>query len=227
MPENDTAESAGQCSTRPAGAGLSRCYDCGVIEGTVGAVLAGGQSSRLGRDKALISSRGRTLVGRAVDLLAGLFARVVLVAPARPGYEGLEVERVADRWPDAGPLAGIEAALFAAGGEPVFVLACDLPLVDAELVASLAAVRPDFGAGGPAARLAQAGGVLQPLCGLYAAACGPLFTRALERGVRPMHEALLEIRFLEWVEVAPERLLNVNLEADVTCLRELEAAWAR
>jgi molybdopterin-guanine dinucleotide biosynthesis protein B/molybdopterin-guanine dinucleotide biosynthesis protein len=197
-----------------------------VIEGTLGAVLAGGRSRRLGRDKALISSRGRTLVGRAVDLLEGLFARVVLVAPGRPEYAALEVERLADRWPDAGPLAGIEAALFSAAGSPVFVLACDLPMVDAELVTSLAAVRPDFGADGPAARLAQADGVLQPLCGLYGAACGPVFTRALERGVRPMHEALLEIFFLERVEVAAERLLNVNVEADVTRLRELEAAWA-
>jgi hypothetical protein len=41
-----------------------------------------------------------------------------------------------------------------------------------------------------------------------------------------MHEALLEIFFLERVEVAAERLLNVNVEADVTRLRELEAAWA-
>ncbi len=197
-----------------------------VIEGTLGAVLAGGRSRRLGQDKALISSRGTTLVERAVSLLGVLFSRVVLVAPRRPDYEALGVERIADRFPDAGPLAGIEAALAAAGGQPVFVLACDLPLVDLDLVTALATTAVDFGAAGPAARLAAARGVVQPLCGLYAAACGPVFTRALEQGVRAMHQALREISCQRF-EVAPELLLNVNVEADVARLRELEAAWAR
>ncbi|MGH9465679.1 MAG: molybdenum cofactor guanylyltransferase [Thermoanaerobaculia bacterium] len=196
-----------------------------MIKGTVGAVLAGGRSRRLGRDKALISSKGTTLVGRAVAVLAALFPRVVLVAPDRPEYEALGVERIADRWPDAGPLAGIEAALAAAAGAPVFVLACDLPLVEVELVKELATVPPDFGVAGPAARLAAADGVLQPLCGLYGAACGPVLARSLERGTRALHEALLEVR-CERVEVAPDSLLNINVEDDVTRLRELEAAPA-
>ncbi len=189
-------------------------------------MLAGGCSRRLGRDKGLISSRGTTLVARAVDLLAGLFTRVVLVAPERPEYAALRAERVTDRWPDAGPLAGIEAALFAAAGSPVLVLACDLPLVDAELVTSLASVGPGFGGDGPAARLVAANGTLQPLCGLYSAACGPVFNRALGRGVRSMHEALREIS-CQTFEVTSELLLNVNVEADVARLRELEAVWAR
>jgi molybdopterin-guanine dinucleotide biosynthesis protein A len=199
-----------------------------VIPETLGAVLAGGHSRRLGRDKALvelISGRETTLAGRAVTLLAALFERVVLAAPDRPGYAALGVERIADRWPDAGPLAGVEAALAAAEGRSVFALACDLPLVDAELVGVLASRPAEFGALGPAARLAEARGVLQPLCGLYSASCGPVIRRALERGVRSMHEALREIRCQRF-PVAPELLLNVNTPADLTRLRELEATRA-
>ncbi len=159
-------------------------------------------------------------------MLTEVFPRVVLVAPARPGYQAPGVELIADRWPGAGPLAGIEAALAAADGASVFVLACDLPLVDVDLVTALSTVPAEFGVAAAAARLAEADGTLQPLCGLYSAACGPVFAGALGQGVRSMHDALREIRCQRF-EVPAELLLNVNVEADVARLREVEAAWAR
>ncbi len=211
----------------------ARCYHPGVRESTLGAVLAGGSSLRFGRDKALASWNGRTLAARAVAVLSRVLPEVVLVAPQRSGYAELGVSLLADRFPGSGPLAGVEAALAAADGGPVFVLACDLPLVDVDLVRMLAETPAGFGVAVPAARLAAAGATRQPLCGLYAGSCRPWFERCLRNGTRAVVEAIEGVE-VEWVEVPPakgltgeERLLNVNRPADLERLEALEAAWAR
>jgi molybdopterin-guanine dinucleotide biosynthesis protein A len=87
----------------------------------LGAVLAGGGSTRFGSDKALAELGGRTLLARAVDALAGICEHVVVVgretapAPTLPDWPG----------PGMGPLAGIAAALHLARDEDyAAVLTC-------------------------------------------------------------------------------------------------------
>lgn len=79
----------------------------------LGAVLAGGQSSRFGSDKALAELGGHTLLALAVDALSGMCEKVIVV-----GRETAPAPTVPD-WPRAGmgPLAGIAAALHAAADE--------------------------------------------------------------------------------------------------------------
>lgn len=100
-----------------------------------GAVLAGGKSSRMGRDKAALVVGGETLLARQLRLLAeiGVAGRLVVTAPwpspTEPPYRDLPagVRQIQDRIRDAGPLAGLEAALSAASADLVLVLAVDLP----------------------------------------------------------------------------------------------------
>jgi len=102
----------------------------------VGAVLAGGSSSRMGRDKAVLVLEGRTLARRAADRLAGVCARVLVADRGRGVVPGLP--SVADG-PGRGPAAGILGAAGAAPACALLVLACDLPAVPAELLAALVA----------------------------------------------------------------------------------------
>lgn len=98
-----------------------------------GLILAGGRSSRMGRDKAgLILPDGRTLLQRQAEVLREAGATTVLVS-IRAGREtGLAgVQLVPDLMADAGPLAGIAAGLRAAPAGLVLVLAVDMPLVQA------------------------------------------------------------------------------------------------
>lgn len=101
----------------------------------VGVVLAGGGSSRMGRDKALLVVDGRTLARRAADRLAAVCGRVLVADRGRGVVPG--VPSVADG-SGRGPAAGILGAARAAPGRPLLVLACDLPAVPAELLAALA-----------------------------------------------------------------------------------------
>jgi molybdopterin-guanine dinucleotide biosynthesis protein A len=98
----------------------------------VGVVLAGGRSTRMGRDKAGLMVDGERLLDRQVRLLREAGAGRVLLSlagssagetPSLPA--GTEI--VVDRRPSSGPLAGIEAALRSAQGHAVMVLAVDLP----------------------------------------------------------------------------------------------------
>jgi molybdopterin-guanine dinucleotide biosynthesis protein A len=190
----------------------------GVSSSTIiGAVLAGGQSSRMGRDKSAAVLSGSTLRDRALAVLDRFFSRVVLsVASTDAEAPGRTV--VVDRYQGLGPLAAVEAVLTAARGRAVFVLACDLPRVDDEVVQrilSVAAAKAEDD--GARAWVGAASGRLQPLCGVYAAACLPLVRRHLERGCLAMRQLLsaLDVVEVRLDDLGSDKLLNLNYPADL------------
>ncbi|HMJ77824.1 MAG TPA: molybdenum cofactor guanylyltransferase [Iamia sp.] len=115
----------------------------------VGAVLCGGASRRMGRDKALVPIEGVALARRVADaLVAGGCARVLAVGGDATRLAALGLEPVPDRWPGEGPLGGLATALGAADEGDVLVLApCDLlhpsPAAVATLLGALAAPEVD------------------------------------------------------------------------------------
>jgi molybdopterin-guanine dinucleotide biosynthesis protein A len=115
-----------------------------------GAVLAGGSSRRMGRDKALIEAPdGRPLALVGVEALRTAGAtEVIVVGGDERGLRALGVSWVADLHPGEGPLGGVLTAFANTTAELVVVMACDMPGVDSEvpaaLVAALAAA-PDSG----------------------------------------------------------------------------------
>lgn len=98
-------------------------------------VLAGGASSRMGTDKAVLQVEGRRLVDRMVEAMATVADRVVVSVGSRS--LGLEDE-VVDAEGLTGPLAGIVAALRVTGGDLLGVVPVDAPATDARLLRRLA-----------------------------------------------------------------------------------------
>lgn len=101
-----------------------------------GVVLAGGMSSRMGRQKAFLEIEGRTLVERALDALSQVCPRLLVVAARAGEFAGYGVEVAVDEYPGSGPLAGIHAAL-AASGDDCLVAACDQPFLEPALLRAL------------------------------------------------------------------------------------------
>lgn len=103
-------------------------------------ILAGGKSSRMGRDKAFLELDGQPLLARQIALARQAGAQEVLIA-GRPDvdYAMFACPVVRDRLPSAGPLAGIESALNATRMPLLLVLAVDLPHMTASLLRELAA----------------------------------------------------------------------------------------
>jgi molybdenum cofactor guanylyltransferase len=105
-------------------------------EDAVGFVLAGGQSSRMGRDKALLEFAGRPLIAHALSILqeAGLPAMIAgATAPARASLEAF-APVIEDAAPGLGPLSGICAALAATSARHAVFLPVDLPLLPPSLL---------------------------------------------------------------------------------------------
>ncbi len=128
----------------------------------IGAVLCGGNSSRMGEPKALLEVEGRSMAGRVAAALAAAGATGVVLVGGDPAWaDALGLAHLADRWPGEGPLGGLATAVLDAppddpdGSEvdPVVVVAaCDQPWLDPVPVAALVAAldaRPQAGAAAP------------------------------------------------------------------------------
>ena len=188
----------------------------------VGAVLAGGQSRRFGRDKTAVEVDGVPMALRAVRALESLCDDVVLVSSRDvPDSWGTVIP---DRHPGLGPLAGIEAAL-RYGAEKnaaaVFILAAGLPHGGPEIVAAVAAgLIPESASAPSLAAAASRRGEpdFEPLCAAYDIQCAEMVTQLLDGG-EPAARALVEA--VDGRKVAPTldeaRTVsgNVNVPADL------------
>ena len=180
-------------------------------------ILAGGESTRMGRDKALLELDGAPLilrVARLVESVAG--TPVVVGAPER--FTALSLRVVADDWPVAGPLGGIATALRVSSARWNLIVACDLPYLTKAWLESLVG----------RALLSDADAVLpmnergaEPLCAMYQSRGGPAIRAALERGTRKVTDGLAGLRVeniepAEWKAFDSEGLLfkNMNSPAD-------------
>jgi molybdopterin-guanine dinucleotide biosynthesis protein A len=141
----------------------------------IGVILAGGKSSRMGKDKALLKLDGRPFVWHVAGTLQEVFDRVILVANDSSAYGFLGLETIGDIYQDCGPLGGIHSALVHAGHADVFVSASDTPFVTRELVRHLVG----FELNAPA-RIPSFKQQLHPLCGLYTQNCLPAIVERLE-----------------------------------------------
>lgn len=161
----------------------------------LGAVLTGGESRRMGVDKASLELDGERLGARAVRILRAELSDVVVVSRQIGEHSDLGAEEIADRRPGNGPLAGLDTALAHAGGRAVFVLACDLPKVSRELVSHLLEAATSHAASGDAAWavVPSHAGRLQPLCGVYSPRCLPETENRLDRGELRMLDLLSAI----------------------------------
>jgi len=189
-------------------------------------VLAGGESSRMGRDKALLELGGVTLIMRTVDLVLSVARQCTIVGEAKrfdsgsaDGTAKMSGMRVtADDFPGAGPLGGIATALRASRSEWNLIVACDLPYLTREWLEFLVAggLRSDADVVLP---MNERGA--EPLCAMYRKRAGTAIREALARGTRKVTDGLAATRteFIEPAEWKPfdsDGLLfkNMNSPAD-------------
>ncbi len=140
-------------------------------------VLAGGQSSRMGADKALLEWQEGTLLDRAVSTARDVAPITRIVGPRERFAAYGEV--VEDVYRDRGPLAGIHAALAASTTELNLILAVDMPFVEPNLLRFLVTRARE---GSPVVTVPKVGGGWQPLCAVYRRSFAEVAERALREG---------------------------------------------
>ncbi|TAL39038.1 MAG: molybdenum cofactor guanylyltransferase [Spirochaetes bacterium] len=104
------------------------------IEGVTAYIVAGGKSSRFGRDKSLYPYEGKPLIEHVIGTLSLVFDRIVIVADESAKFAYLGLECIPDAVPAHGPIGGIYSALLHAAGPYSFISACDMPFLSAGLI---------------------------------------------------------------------------------------------
>lgn len=97
-------------------------------------ILAGGKSSRMGYDKAFAELGGAPLIEKQVDLLRGIFKKIIIVTNTPEKYKLSKVKTVKDIIPGFGPLSGIYSGLIASRSLHNFIVACDMPFINTGLI---------------------------------------------------------------------------------------------
>jgi len=98
------------------------------------AILAGGKSSRMGFDKQLLMEDDRRILERVIETLKQEFSDIIIVTARPELYDGMGVRLFRDEYPGKGPLAGVHAALQHAQSRYVYLLACDMPVVNLKFI---------------------------------------------------------------------------------------------
>jgi molybdopterin-guanine dinucleotide biosynthesis protein A len=167
-----------------------------LIESVTGVVLAGGKSTRMGRNKATLEWNGQTLQERSASVLRECFTQVLLVAE--------------DDVPGIGPLGGIVTALRRAPA--IFVVACDMPFLNATLIRDMAGRLPGHDA------VAIPG---EPLHAGYGQSALPAMEQAIAAGEYSVHKLLgrLRVKYLSDSELIGypdwrKSLTNINTPQD-------------
>lgn len=149
---------------------------CGAV------ILAGGQSKRMGKCKALLEVQGETMISRLARQLS-LFSELLLSANDPVLARSLPVRYIPDIYENAGPAAGLHAALSAASSDALFCVPCDMPNFDVTLIEILLS---HLTTETNAVICRDGSGRLHPLCGIYAKRALPVLQELLEQGEHRM-----------------------------------------
>jgi len=177
------------------------------------AVLVGGASSRMGRDKARVPWNGVPMVRCVADALGSCVTRVRLVI--RPGSEPpLDLPCIEDVRAERAPIVGVHAALKACESAAVLVVACDLPELDPALVLALLALVPAADGADVVAPLGAKGH--EPLFAVYRPRLLSEFERRIEAGELSLQSLLRDVETLG----VPEAVLR-ELDPELRSLRNV------
>jgi molybdopterin-guanine dinucleotide biosynthesis protein A len=146
-----------------------------IPQAITGVILAGGQSSRMGQNKALMSLGGKRLVDRVVEVMRAVFRDLLMVTNTPEVYADLGLPMVRDVWPEKGSLGGVYSAIYHVTTPYCLVVACDMPFLNAAVLRYLITQMADYDVIIP-----DVLDELQTLHAIYSKACLQPIERRLE-----------------------------------------------
>lgn len=196
----------------------------GKVKGVTGVILAGGSSSRMGSNKALLLHRSGRIIEVIYRKLAELFDEVIIVTNTPEIYQFIPCRKVPDIYPGKGVVAGIHAGLSQSSEPAIFVVACDMPNLQGDLIRHLTSL-----ADGVDAVLPASAGGREPLHAVYGKGCLPALEELIQNDDRRVLSLLplVRVRQVGADEVARfdpgfDSFVNINTPDDYYRLRNGE-----
>jgi molybdopterin-guanine dinucleotide biosynthesis protein A len=176
-----------------------------------GIILAGGESRRMGRDKAFLEVSGRPIIEHILAVFADLFDRTVIVTRWPERFGSCRADVVRDALETPGPLTGIYTGLMHSQDDLNFVAACDMPYLDRGLIRHMQRL-----ADGHDAVVPRVGSYLEPLHAIYRKRIAPVIeaqVRTQDLRIRGIFDHI-RVRYMTQDEIAihdPEQRSFRNL----------------
>ena len=182
-------------------------------------ILAGGESSRMGRDKALVNYDGVPMLQRVYQVAANCTEQVYILTPWAERYQNIlpsNYNYLIETNPGKGPVNGLSEGLEQISAEWILLLACDLPLLDVEIIQSWINILPQI----PPSTLAlvpQRSQIWEPMCAFYRQEIKAELQTFLKAGNRSFQKFLsgIEVEALAVDEKTAFMLHNCNYPKDL------------
>lgn len=184
-----------------------------------GIILAGGKSNRMGFEKGLLPWKSKPMVEWVLAALQPHCDRILISANNTAGYHFLKQEIVKDHYKNIGPMGGLHAGLSGSETEHNIVVACDMPLVDAEIIEMLIGNAASYQVVAP-----EIDENILPVCAYYHRSVLEVLNREIESGLFKTRLFLEKLR-VKTISISDEtiklKLLNVNTPYDLNRLKAL------
>lgn len=197
-------------------------------EPITGVILAGGKSRRMGRNKALLDLGGIYLIEKIYQTMSKLFPQVILITNTPDEYAFLNCRYQGDIYPGIGSIAGLHSALSTSYTDRIFVVPCDVPFLNPELITLLCQTDHTYDAAVPLSRQG-----IEPLHALYHRRCLPQLELAIEQGDKKLQNFLqdiwtyfLPVSAYHHIPDAEHSFRNVNRPEDYATLDILQKSKA-
>ncbi len=194
------------------------------VSDITGVILAGGQSRRMGFNKAEATVDGETMLARMIEKLREV-TRHIIVSSGSITYPDLSWPQVPDEFPQQGPLGGIYSALKASTTHLNLVVACDIPLISVPLLNHIVSKGKENSASITVP--VDSNGMHQMLCAVYRRDILPVLKQQVDSN-RLKLKALLDLVPVEYIHISSEHPLyqehaftNVNTANSLHEAREL------
>ncbi|MFO0793830.1 MAG: molybdenum cofactor guanylyltransferase [Candidatus Brocadiaceae bacterium] len=175
-------------------------------------ILAGGKSRRMGSPKALLRFGDKTFIEHQVSVLRKIFDEILISANDGALYKTLNLPIVPDIIPGKGPLGGISAGLIRATSSHAFVVACDMPFINEEVILYLKGLIDDYDVVVP-----QTSRGLEPMHAFYSRNCIKPMQRCIQDGrlriidfFPEVKVRIVDTREFAGLDTSAQSLLNLN-----------------
>lgn len=187
-------------------------------------VLAGGENKRIGKVKALLPWKDKeTIIEFVIQKLKKIFNEIIVVTRKRDRFLNLDAKVIEDIIPDVGPIGGIHSGLIHSGSTHSFVIACDMPFININLIKYIESLLSDNDVVVPETKEGY-----EALHSFYSKTCIPVIETSIKRKKFEVVDFFKEVKTREVIESELANLdplkitfFNINTNDDYSKAREL------